>query len=72
MGPDGVSGLQNGGINARDLGELEDKPAFRTRVEWYSGLAVFKGRAAARLQHIALLHVYNISPTLRSLFNFDL
>ena len=53
MGADGVSGLQNGGISARDLGELEDKPAFRTRVEWYSGLAVFKGRAAARLQHIA-------------------
>lgn len=53
MAADGVSGLQNGGINARDLGELEDKPAFRTRVEWYSGLAVFKGRAAARLQHIA-------------------
>jgi hypothetical protein len=53
----GVSGLQNGGIQARDLGELEAKPTFRTRVEWYSGMAVFKGRAAARLRYIGDLPV---------------
>ena len=52
MGVGAVTGLQNGGIGARDLGELEAKPVFRTRVEWYSGMAIFKGRSAARLRHI--------------------
>ncbi|KTS84475.1 hypothetical protein NS115_03880 [Paenibacillus jamilae] len=47
-----VSGLQNGGISVRDLGELNEKPVFRTRVEWYNGLAVFHPRAAARLKGI--------------------
>ena len=53
MGDEGVMGLQNGGIQARDLGELEGKPLFRTRVDWYCGMAIFQGRSAARLQHIA-------------------
>jgi hypothetical protein len=57
MGSDGVSGIQNGGIDARDLGELQTKPAMRTRVEWYAGMAIFKGRAAARLRHIGDLAV---------------
>jgi ribosomal protein S18 acetylase RimI-like enzyme len=48
-----TSGLQNGGINVRDLGELDTKPAFRTRIEWYPGLAVFHPRAAARLKGIS-------------------
>lgn len=47
-----VSGLQNGGIDVRDLGELDEKPVYRTRVEWYNGLAVFHPRAAARLKGI--------------------
>lgn len=50
---DGVAGLQAaGGIDARDLGELETKPAFRLRVEWYPGLAIFSTRAAARLKGV--------------------
>jgi hypothetical protein len=53
LSDDAVTGLQNGGIDVRDVGELDSKPVFRTRVEWYSGLAVFKGRSAARLRHIA-------------------
>ena len=36
-------------MTARDLGELESKPVFRTRVEWFSGLTCYHGRAAARL-----------------------
>jgi len=48
-----LTGIQNGGINARDLGELQASPKFRTRVEWYNGLAVFNGRAATRLWSIA-------------------
>lgn len=44
-----LTGIQSGAIDVRDLGELEEKPAFRTRVEWYSGIAIFNGKGAARL-----------------------
>lgn len=47
-----LTGIQSGTIEARDLDELEQKPAFRTRVEWYSGIAIFHGKAAARLYGI--------------------
>jgi hypothetical protein len=53
MGEDGLIGLQNGGMEVRDLGELQTAPVLRTRVEWYNGLAVFNGRAATRLWSIA-------------------
>lgn len=52
FGDGAVLGLQNNTIDVRDLGELESKPVFRTRVEWYNGIAVFKARAAARLRGI--------------------
>ena len=48
-GDAGVLGITNGGLQAYDLGELQDKPAYRTRIEFYTGLAVQGGRAAARL-----------------------
>lgn len=47
-----LAGLTNGGIDAYPLGELETKPAFRVRIEWYAGLAMFRSRAAARLRGI--------------------
>ena len=47
-----VSGLQNGGMNVRDLGELDAQPVYRTRIEWYSGLAIFHPKAAARLKGV--------------------
>lgn len=47
-----VSGLRNGNVNVRDLGEIDEKPVFRTRIEFYSGLAVFHPRAVARLKGI--------------------
>lgn len=47
-----VSGLQNGGIDVMDLGQLQEKPSYRTRIEWYNGLAVFHPRAAARLKGV--------------------
>jgi len=49
---DKVQGIENGNIEARDLGELQTKSAHRTRVEWYSGLAVFHPKGAARLRGI--------------------
>ena len=39
FGTDYVTGLSNGGINERDLGELDTKPCYRTRIEFYCGLA---------------------------------
>lgn len=54
---DGVKGIQNGGIQARDLGELESKPAMRTRVEWYCGMMILSGKSCARLQHVGDLAV---------------
>ena len=44
-----VSGLTNGGIQVKDLGELETKPCYRTRIEFYCGLAVFHPKAFAVL-----------------------
>jgi hypothetical protein len=52
LGEGQVSGLENGGMEVRDLGELETKPAFRTRVEWYSGMGAFAPRVASRLKNI--------------------
>jgi hypothetical protein len=50
IGSGKVTGIQNGAVDVRDLGELQTgPPAYRTRVEWYSGIAVFHGRAIARL-----------------------
>jgi len=49
FGPGRLSGIQNGGMSVRDLGEQDSKPTFRTRVEWYAGIAMWHGRAAARL-----------------------
>ncbi|MFJ7588435.1 major capsid protein [Streptomyces sp. NPDC097617] len=47
-----VTGLTNGGIQVTDLGELETKPSYRTRIEFYTGLAIFGGRGAARLNGV--------------------
>lgn len=53
IGADGVTGIQNGIPDVRDLGELQTSPVFRTRVEWYVGIATFHGRAVTRLWSIA-------------------
>lgn len=47
-----VSGLTNGGIDVYDLGELETKPAYRTRIESYMAIDIFNGKAAGRLQGV--------------------
>jgi hypothetical protein len=49
MGDGAVSGLQNGSIDVRDMGELQTAPVYRTRVEWYNGFAIYNGRAATRI-----------------------
>lgn len=50
--PGKLQGIQNKVLEARDLGELQTKPAMRTRVEWYAGIAMYHGRAAARLRGV--------------------
>lgn len=47
-----VAGLTNGGVMVDDLGLLESKPSYRHRVEFYVGMAIFNGKAAARLKGI--------------------
>lgn len=49
MMPMMLEGIQNGGITVTDLGELDSKPVYRTRVEWYSGIAMMNPRSAVRL-----------------------
>lgn len=51
-GDQAVSGLTNGGVQVDDLGELQEKPAYRTRIEFYCGMAVFGGKGAARLKGV--------------------
>jgi hypothetical protein len=48
----GVTGLTNGGVQVEDLGQLQEKPVYRTRIEFYTGLATFGGKAGARLRGI--------------------
>lgn len=47
-----VSGIQNKGIQVRDLGELQTQPVKRTRVEWLPGLVIEHGRAAVRIRGV--------------------
>ncbi len=51
-GDQAVTGLTNGGVMVDDLGFLQSQPVFRTRIEFYCGLAVFGGKGAARLRGV--------------------
>ena len=44
-----ILGLQNGGMDVEDLGQLQSKPVLRTRLEWIVGMAVLHPRALARI-----------------------
>lgn len=44
-----ISALQNGILEVQDLGEIDSKPVFRTRVDWLCGLCVEHPRALARV-----------------------
>lgn len=52
FGQTGVMGITNGGLQAYFLGELQEKPAIRTRIDFYTGLVVQGGKAAARLRGV--------------------
>jgi hypothetical protein len=52
FGLDVFHGIQSGPVDVRDLGELDSKPAFRTRIEWFASLVLKHPAAAARLSRI--------------------
>lgn len=54
FGMDALHGIQTAPVNVRDLGEIDSKPAFRTRIEWYSGLVVKAPKCVARLRGVTL------------------
>lgn len=45
----GVIGVTNGGVQAYDLGEIDEKPVYRTRVEFYTAIAMLGTRSVAQL-----------------------
>lgn len=50
----GVMGISNGGLQAYSLGELQSKPAYRTRIDFYCGVVAQGGKAAARLRGVKI------------------
>jgi len=54
----GVVGLQNGEMDVRDLGEIDTKPVYRTRIEWYVTMSIMRPKAASRLHSIINGAVY--------------
>ncbi len=50
---DGLIGIENGGLRVKDLGELDTSPVYRTRVEWFAGIAQQKSKSVARLRGIS-------------------
>lgn len=48
----GVMGIQNGALDCYVIGELQEKPAYRARIDYYPGLVVQGGKAAARLRGV--------------------
>ena len=52
FGPEGVMGLENGGIQVEEVGELETKDATRHRIKWYAAIALFSELGVARLSGI--------------------
>jgi len=52
FGEKALSGCQNGGIQVKDLGDLETKDASRTRIKWYASMALFNTLSLARYDGI--------------------
>jgi len=49
LGDGKIVGLQNGTMEVKDLGEIDAKPVYRTRVEWLVAMAVMHGKAVSRI-----------------------
>lgn len=53
LGDGKLSGIQSQVADVRDLGELQTKSAYRSRVEWFNGIAVFHPKSAVRIYGIS-------------------
>ena len=49
---EGLVGLQNGGLEVIDIGQLESKDAQRVRIRWYVSLALLRDTALSRLKRL--------------------
>ena len=45
-------GIQTAPVDVRDLGEVPNKPAYRTRIEWFAAMVLKHPKAAARLSRV--------------------
>lgn len=45
---EGVCGLTNGGVTTNYLGEVDNAPQLKTRIEWFVGLAVFNDKTVSK------------------------
>jgi len=52
FGAEGVFGIQNAPIEVRDLGEVDDSPVYRTRIEGAMGIVLASAYGAGRLYGI--------------------
>ncbi len=52
FGAEGLFGIQNAPIEVRDLGEVDDAPVERTRIEWAVGIVLASAYGAGRLRGI--------------------
>jgi hypothetical protein len=52
FGADSCHGIQTKPLEVRDLGEIDVKPALRTRIEWYSGIVIKHSKSIARLKGV--------------------
>ena len=49
---EGTLGLEHGGIQIEQVGELETKDATRWRIKWYAGMSVMSMLGVARVKGI--------------------
>lgn len=52
LGDGMLNAIQNGGMDVRDLGEMNSSPVYRTRIEWFVGMTLQHPRAACRLRDV--------------------
>jgi hypothetical protein len=53
VGSGKFTGIQSGPPSVRDLGELDGKPVYRTRVDWYNSIMVHHEKAVVRIWGIS-------------------
>jgi hypothetical protein len=53
VGDDGIEGIENGGMQVRNLGEDNATPREDTRIEWYNNFQINHTRAVIRIRDIS-------------------